>query len=226
MKTPRLTKRLEAAADFVRQGAVIADVGTDHAYLPIFLCLSGKAKGGVASDIHKGPLRRAESNLRSYGLSETVDTVLCDGLDGLERWQPTDILILGMGGELISDIILRAEFTRSAGVRLILQPMTHPEILRRALYRNGYTVSDEKLAEEDGRIYQILCAEYTGQSEVLTPCELLIGKYNLRKNTETCRKLLRHWQSVLQKRIDGIRKSGKDAGKETALLREMEEYLS
>ena len=215
MKTPKLTKRLEAAADFVRQGAVIADVGTDHAYLPIFLCLSGKAKGGVASDIHKGPLRRAESNLRSYGLSETVDTVLCDGLDGLERWQPTDILILGMGGELISDISLRAEFTRSTGVRLILQPMTPPEILRRALYPNGYPVSDEKLAEEDGRIYQ-----------VLTPCELLIGKYNLRKNTETCRKLLRHWQSVLQKRIDGIRKSGKDAARETALLREMEEYLS
>ena len=218
--------RLLAAAGYARQGKFIADVGTDHAYLPVYLAEAGVSAGAVATDINRGPLERAAANVAAAGLSDKITLRLADGLDGVEAFCPEDIFILGMGGELISDIILRAEFTRSTGVRLILQPMTHPEILRRALYRNGYTVSDEKLAEEDGRIYQILCAEYTGQSESLTSCELLIGKHNLRKNTETCRKLLRHWQSVLQKRIDGIRKSGKDTARETALLREMEEYLS
>ncbi len=223
-KLPKISRRLAAAAEYVRQGAVIADVGTDHAYLPIFLCLSGKAVGGVASDIHKGPLKRAEENIRAYGLSDKLDTLLCDGLDGIALRHPTDILILGMGGELIADILRRADFTRQAGIRLILQPMTHPEILRGFLAENGYTICHESLVQED-RIYQIICAEYTGETAELTPLSALVGEQNLCRGDVLTFELLRHWKNVLSVRMEGKKSAGSEASEEETLLFEIDSYI-
>lgn len=224
-KLPKISRRLAAAAEYVRQGAVIADVGTDHAYLPIFLCLSGKAVGGVASDIHKGPLKRAEENIRAYGLSDKLEILLCDGLDGIALRHPTDILILGMGGELIADILRRADFTRQAGIRLILQPMTHPEILRRFLAQNGYKVCRESLVQED-RIYQIICAEYTGETVGLAPLSALVGEQNLYRGDVLTFELLRHWKSVFSVRVEGKKSAGSEASEEEALLFEIDSYIA
>ena len=185
---PKLSKRLSAAADMVRAGAVVADVGTDHAYVPIALCLSGRAVRAVASDINEGPLARARENIAVRGLSARIDTVLCDGLSAIEAYHPTDVLILGMGGELIARIVADAPFLRASGIRLILQPMTHPEAVRASLCEMGFAIVEERLVLEE-KIYQIFCAEYTGVHEEYSTLELLVGKQNLQRGDALTRAL-------------------------------------
>mgnify|MGYP003301554816 CR=1 FL=1 len=105
MKKTKLDARLLAVASLVREGAYLADVGTDHAYLPIVLVLEGVSKKAVASDINEGPYLRALSNVRAHSLSDKITALCTPGLDGIEKYAPTDILICGMGGELIFRII-------------------------------------------------------------------------------------------------------------------------
>ena len=222
---PKLSKRLQCAADLVREGSFLADVGTDHAYLPVVLAATGKIRGGIASDIHKGPIERARAHVREWGLEKTLSTMLCDGLCGIEPHNPDDILILGMGGELIADILARAPWTKKEGVRLILQPMTHAELLRAFLLENGYGIVKEALVQED-KIYQIICAEYTDRTEDYTAAELAFGKENLQRMDETARELLLHWKQILGRRIEGKRKAGADASEEIKLREEIDTWLS
>jgi len=226
MTIPKLSKRLQCAASYVRQDAFVADVGTDHAYLPIALCLEGRICGGVVSDIHKGPIERATEHIRRWGLETRLTPVLCDGLEALEGYHPEDILILGMGGEMIADILSRAPYVQRTDVRLILQPMTHPEALRRYLLREGYAIVSESLVRED-KIYQILCAEYTGIPVAVSErdaLELLVGKRNLARRDELTEALVAHWQTVLEKQRRGKAQAGSDASREEALLKEIGEW--
>ena len=108
-----ISKRLSAAADFVRAGACVADVGTDHAYLPIYLAKTGKIRGGVASDINEGPYLCAKKNIAAEGLSHIITAVHTAGLCGIEKYAPTDIMICGMGGELISKILEDAPWVKN-----------------------------------------------------------------------------------------------------------------
>ena len=104
MRIPELSNRLMSAVSFVR-GGFFADVGTDHAHLPVYLYNTGRICGAVASDINRGPLTVAENNIRENGAAAGVVTQLSDGLAEIERYQPRDIAIFGMGGELIMRII-------------------------------------------------------------------------------------------------------------------------
>ena len=105
MTKTKIDARLLAVASLVSDGAYLADVGTDHAYLPIYLAEQGKISRAVASDIHKGPLESAEKNIREAGFSDRIHTVLTDGLQGLEPYPVTDIVIAGMGGLMIKGIL-------------------------------------------------------------------------------------------------------------------------
>ena len=146
-------ERLCTAASFVRQGAVLADVGTDHALLPVFLCESGRIKKAYATDIAKGPLEAARRHIEESGLSGSVIPVLTDGLDGLENEGITDVTVCGMGGELIAAIIDRAPFLKRENVRLILQPMTRQADLRRYLAENGFSLDEEALTADKDKCY-------------------------------------------------------------------------
>jgi len=219
----KLSKRLRAAADLVRQDAYIADVGTDHAYLPIALCLEGRVKGAVASDINEGPILRAREHISAYGLDTRIDTVLADGLDEIGVYKPTDILILGMGGELIANIISRASFVKDGAIRLILQPMTHPEILRRFLLDNGYAIIDENLVLEEKKVYQVICAEYTGETQEYSDVELLLGKKNIERGGELLLMSVERFISVFSERLRGKKMSGADTTEEEKILAELEE---
>lgn len=221
-KILKLSKRLRAAADLVRQDAYIADVGTDHAYLPIALCLEGRVKGAVASDINEGPILRAREHINAYGLDTQIKTVLADGLDKISSYEPTDILILGMGGELIASIISRASFTKNEAVRLILQPMTHPEILRRFLLDNGYCIVEETLVLEEKKVYQIICAEYTGKTEEYSDVELLLGKNNIERGGELFDLTVTRFINVFSERLRGKKMSGADTFEEEKMLTELE----
>lgn len=178
-----ITNRLAAAAGFVRRGSRVCDVGTDHAYLPIFLCKAGIAKKALATDINRGPCERAAENIRLHKCSDMIEVRQADGLDLAADFEPTDIIVCGMGGELIRDIILRSTLTRKSGVRLILQPMTKAASLRRALAANGFAIVGEALAKDD-RIYQVICAEYTGEKYAISDAEALLGPVNIVKKPE------------------------------------------
>ena len=216
MNSLKISKRLEAAASFARQGVRIADIGTDHAYLPIYLYTNGVVRGGVAADINQGPVERARINLRRYGADSAVCTLCTDGLHGVEEYSPDDIFILGMGGELIVKILSEAEWITS-GHRLVLQPMTHPEILRKYLYSSGFSIIDEKLVEED-KIYQIICAEYTGEKREADRWELVFGAINIKRGGELFESLLTRTRKVYAERIKGKALSGADAYEEISFV--------
>lgn len=220
-----LSKRLSAAANFVREGSYVADVGTDHAYLPLWLLLEGRIRGGVVSDINEGPLDRAVVHLGTYDRQKRLIPVLCDGLSALEPYSPEDVCVLGMGGELIVRILSDASFLKRTGVRLILQPMTHPEIVRRFLVAEGYAIVDETLIKED-KIYQIIVAEYTGEHCSFDELSLMFGEINLKRGGALLSELLIHWEKILQKRKDGKAIAGEPSPEEDRLLAKIHTYLA
>ncbi len=212
-----LGARLAAAAELVREGAFVSDVGTDHAYLPIYLCLNGKARGGVVSDINDGPIQRAKDNIKKYGLTEKLTAIRADGLLGIDRYCPEDILILGMGGELIARIIEDAPWTKSEDIQLCLQPMTHPELLRAFLLENGYSIIDERVVKED-RIYQLILAKYTGKTETWSAEELLLGRINIQRGGDVFGELAARYCDVISRKAEGIESSGADAREQRELI--------
>ena len=168
-------KRLLSAAEFVRQGAYFADIGTDHAYLPLFLLKEGKIPRAVCADINRGPLESARKNAEAEGMCEKIKFFLTDGAAALSDEGITDYAICGMGGELIAGIIEAAPHLKSHGVRLILQPMTRPAHLRRDLAENGFSILDERYSDDGGKFYVCLCAEYTGEYSVICDFEAEFG---------------------------------------------------
>lgn len=202
-------RRLEVATSFGRQGARVADIGTDHASLPIYLVGNNFAPSALACDINEGPLRAANINISSAGLSGKIKTRLTDGLDGIEDYAPEDIYILGMGGELISRIVLASELSKKPGVRLILQPMTHAHDLRRSLFENGFNVIDETLVKDRERVYQILAVEYDGIARAAEEVELWLGAKNIERGGEDLGSLAALYASGLEKKIKGYAEAGK-----------------
>lgn len=220
-----LSKRLRAAAELCRDGAYVADVGTDHAYLPLWLLLEDRIRGGVVSDINEGPLDRARAHLRTYDQRGRLIAVLTDGLCALEKYRPEDIFILGMGGELIARILSDAPFVKQTGIRLILQPMTHPELLRRYLAEEGYAITREVLVKEE-KIYQIMVAEYTGYKRTPDDLSLMFGEENLRRGEPLLLELLCRWEGILTKRKDGKTVAGEDTSEEDRLLGAIRAYVT
>ena len=159
-----LGDRLRGVAEFVRQGAVFADIGTDHAYLPVFLLREGIVSYAVCSDVNEGPLLNARATAEEYGVRENIEFRLTDGARGLEDIPVTDVAICGMGGELIASIIDASPIFKSKGVRLILQPMSRQEHLLSYLDASGFEIVDYSFAIEGDKAYIILLAEYSGRA--------------------------------------------------------------
>ena len=224
MNLPKISKRLLAAASLARKGVRIADVGTDHAYLPIYLFASGRVSGGVVSDINRGPVERARANLCDYACEGAFAALQTDGLSGIEEYAPEDIFILGMGGELIARIISDAPWVKKEGVRLILQPMTHPELLRAFLSSEGFEIRNELLVHED-KIYHIICAEYSGKSTELDAFEALFGKGNLSAPSEELYALLTRTREIYSQRVAGKMLSGADSDYENEIIEKIDEFM-
>ena len=223
MITNTLDGRLLSAADFVRAGAVLADVGTDHAYLPIFLLKSGRIKRAVCSDINEGPLNSAIANARDNGVSALCDFVLTDGAAGLDNYGITDMAVCGMGGELIADIIDRAAFVRDNGVRLILQPMSKHSHLRSYLAENGFSVLDERYSFSGGKYYTCILAEYTAEIRTVTDAEAELGAdipHTIDRDEYIG--FLEAKRRRLTKVIEGKRQGGESSESESALLSAVE----
>lgn len=171
----RIGKRLLSASEFVRQDAYLADIGTDHAYLPLFLLNEGRIKRAVCSDVNAGPLENAERNAAELGFADKISFILTDGAKGLENMGITDYTICGMGGELIADIIESSPHLKDKKLRLILQPMSRQAHLRRYLSENGFAILSESYSEDAGKYYLSLAAEYDGAARSITDLEAELG---------------------------------------------------
>ncbi len=152
---PALQPRLRAIADLVPPGCRLADVGTDHGYIPVDLLLAGRIARAVATDIGALPLEHARETARRYGLSGGIDFRLGDGLAPIAPGEVDTVVIAGMGGDTIAEILSAAPWVRE-GPLLLLQPMSKAEVLRAYLPEHGYAVLAEKLAADKGILYPIL----------------------------------------------------------------------
>ena len=173
MKHLQLQPRLRLLADLVPQGARLADIGTDHGYLPVWLMQQGRIASAIAADIGPEPLAHARRTAEEYGAA--LDLRLCDGLRGIAAHEADTVVMAGMGGETIIHILTDSPWPRDSGCTLLLQPQTKVELLRRWLSRNGYACENERLVWDKGKLYVVL--QMTA-GEPFTPEEarLLPGK--------------------------------------------------
>lgn len=164
----KLTNRLLKIASLVSENKRVADIGTDHGYIPVYLLNEKKIDFAILADINKGPLENARSEVRKNKLEDKVDLRLGSGIEVLKKDEVDEIIIAGMGGILISDLLEANKEVAHSVDKLILQPMQAQEELRAYLLNNGYEILDECLEKEDFRIYEIIVAKYTGKN---TPVE-------------------------------------------------------
>ncbi len=217
--------RLQSAVPYVKRGGCVADIGTDHAYLPIHLVEEGIVRRALACDINEGPIRSARENIAAAGLEEKIATLCTDGLHGVEAYAPDDILIFGMGGELIVKILEEAPWVQNESIGLILQPMSRAAVLREWLLQHGFSILGEHLSHEE-RYYQTIYARHTGEFCRYSEEELLVGKHNLEGNSPYLRPFLEHEIAVLGHILEGkSRSSLADASQEVRLLENLKKRL-
>lgn len=171
-----LDDRLITCASFVRNGTALADIGTDHAYLPVWLAKKGIIKSAVAADIRPLPLKSGRENIEKYGCGDIVTARLSDGLDEIACDEADDIVMAGMGAELICNIIDRTPWLKDSTKRLILQPMTRAHVLRKYLADNGFDILDEKACVQSGKSYTVILSEFSGVEQKRDVSFYYIGK--------------------------------------------------
>lgn len=224
MNAQKLSQRLETVASFVPTGAVVADIGSDHAYLPCYLVHKGIATRAIAGEVVQGPYESAERQVRAEGLAHKITVRLANGLAAVEPQDHVDtVTIAGMGGPLIVSILERDPQSLATVTRLILQPNIHAKVIREWALRNGWALTDEMILEEDQKIYEVLVLQRG--SMTLTEQELLFGKFlPLRKAPAFVAKWTReleNWQRVHA----AIERA--DATPENAVKKqELEQYIS
>lgn len=152
----QLSERLTAVARLVTRHGTLADVGTDHGYIPVFLTGEKKISHAIAMDVNQGPLRRASEHIRQYGMERQIETRLSDGLAALQPGEADSIVIAGMGGNLMKRILTEGREKARSAKELILQPQSELPEFRRFLWQEGYTCQEEDMVQEDGKYYPMM----------------------------------------------------------------------
>lgn len=168
-----LTARLQLLANWVPRGSALVDVGTDHAYLPVWLMLEGRLRSAIACDLRSGPLSRGRDTAGHYGVLDRIRFRQCDGLAGVDPQEADTVVIAGLGGENIVSILAGAAWTADGSHTLLLQPQTRAEELRAFLCANGYAIRRERLVVDRGTMYPVL--EVSAGIQSLTPGQLYGG---------------------------------------------------
>ncbi len=206
-----LSKRLSAVAGMVTSGNRLADIGTDHAFVPISLVEEGRIPCAIAMDVNRGPLERASEHIRLHGLSDKIITRLSDGLEELGIDEADTILIAGMGGALTVRILgQRPNLFREAR-ELVLQPQSEIASVRRYLENNGWRITDEQMILEDGKYYQMMKCE-PGQM-TLTEEQAQFGPFLMERRDAVWIGYLRWQEGILRQNLEQLGKSGSERGK-------------
>ena len=205
MNSENLSKRLHTVASYIPEGSILADIGSDHAYLPCYAVHKGMVTAAIAGEVADGPFTSASNQVRLEGFQQSISVRKGDGLDVLAPGEATCITIAGMGGTLISSILERGKDKLAGTKRLILQPNIQAINIRKWLIENDWELIDEAILEEDGKIYEILVAEkgnslapYTDKKE----SELLLGPFLTKECSDVFRKKWtaesKHWKNIIQ----------------------------
>lgn len=218
-----LDSRLLTVADFVRPKTEFADIGTDHAYLPVYLIQKGIIDRAIASDVRKGPLENARATVEQCGLSDKIRLLLSDGLDGFNESEVNEIAVAGMGGLLISEFIDRTSWLKDKDVHLILQPMTHQEDLRKTLFDNKFAIRDEKIAEDSGKLYTVFSVFYSGENIPYDNIDFILGKIRF-NNDISSKKYILHVIEKYSKKLNALKTADKDTYKLEKIVEELKKW--
>lgn len=203
-----LDERLLAVARLVRKDVYFCDVGTDHGYLPCYLVGQGITKRCIACDINVMPLQTAQKHVESLKFQDNIEVILSDGLSNVTN-EVEDIAIAGMGGELIGEIILAAEFLKNPSKHLILQPMTNAPHLRNLLYKEGFEILSEIPVIDNNHTYCIILACYCGVTRDISEIESILGKIPESRSNSAITYVERALDRV-SKIVAGLNKSNTD----------------
>lgn len=220
----KLDTRLSAVASFIRDGVTLYDIGSDHAYLPVSLILDGKIPFAYICDVARGPLSKAEATVNAYGVGDKCRLCLSDGMKNVSVIPPCDISIAGMGGELIASIIDACPDVRHPDIRLVLQPMTRGEELRKYLSENGFEILYEETVFE-GKYYTVISCRYTGERYDLSLSELALGRAGVRHENKEFFAMAKNKLEVLNSIYEGKKRGGADCSYEEKLIDEITKII-
>ena len=218
----RLDNRLAAVAALTPRGSKVADVGADHAYLAIALAEERAAETVVATDKNEGPCAAARRTLAAAGLEGRIPVRCGDGLAPIAAGEVDTVCIAGMGGGLIASILAAGAEVLEGVSRLVLQPMNDAAALRRWLYENGWHIAEEKLADADGRLYEIIAAE-PGAEKTPEPWLLTLGPALWREKPPLYARHVEAQTSRLRRILNGMKKS--EAARESEEYKKIAEEL-
>ena len=175
-----MSNRLNTIVSLVPKCDVVLDVGTDHAYVPIDLIKKGITKKCIASDLRKGPVEIAKKNIEQNKMCDKIEVRLGSGLQVIEKNQVNCIIIAGMGGALIKELLEEGKDKITKGTILIVQPNIYQDTLREWFYKNGFKIYNEVLVLEDKKLYTIMCVEFTGNVESVDEFKYYIGEHKVK----------------------------------------------
>lgn len=215
-----MSPRMLMIAQAVEPCKKIFDTGTDHAFVPIYLIEHEICESAVASDVRIGPVRVAEKNIAKFNAGEKISTSLCDGIKNAKGCDC--IIVAGMGGQLICDILARETVIAQEAEQLVLQPMNAPEKLRKYLWDSGFVINSENLCREKHKVYNVICAGFTGEKTQYEEVDLHASKYLVNTNHP----LLKGYLKPKIKRLSDMLGGGNDPGSQNSrLLTEIEELV-
>ncbi|AQQ52980.1 tRNA (adenine(22)-N(1))-methyltransferase [Planococcus lenghuensis] len=202
MNAQQLSERLARVASFVPEGARVADIGSDHAYLPCYLVANGKARAAVAGEVVKGPYESAWHQVREEGLEDRITVRLADGLRAIEPEDQIDtVTIAGMGGSLIRSILENGKEALTGVKTLVLQSNIHARTLREWAEQHNWRIADEAILEENRKIYEVLVLQPSQTPVSFTAEEKLLGPVLMKERSDVFRRKwtgeIMQWRRVL-----------------------------
>jgi tRNA (adenine22-N1)-methyltransferase len=232
MNSEKLSKRLERVASYVPKNSVLADIGSDHAYLPCYLGLKNMINKGIAGEITDGPFQSAKEQVALDGLTEIIIVRKGDGLSVLEPDEAEVITICGMGGSLITSILERGKEKLGNAKRLILQPNVGARTVRKWLLKENWVLTEEEIIKEDGKIYEILVADRQGKQPYTqnSDAEFLFGPFLLRNQNEAFKEKwsgeVNQWNAILSQMAKAQSKDAEEKRSELEKnIRLVEEWI-
>lgn len=218
MKQINLSKRLAAIAEYVSDGAAVADIGTDHGYIPVFLAQTRRARAIIASDINSLPLDNARQSAIRYNVSEKIEFILSDGLKNIHPDSVDTIIMAGMGGETITSILSDAAWISEKKPNLIIQPQSKIPDLNTWLFRNSYYANESSIVREDGKLYLIMKCSFSPIRRLPADTELYIPASLISSGDPLLNEYIDYTLSKLVKIKDGLNNAASDNTDEIARI--------
>lgn len=221
-----LKGRLKLIADKVPKCNVLADIGTDHAYIPIYLVQNGVCQKAIASDVKIGPVKMASNNISLYKLSEKIETRLGNGLDTIEINEADSIIIAGMGGTLLTELLEANKPKTVNADTLVLQPMNDLHVVRKWLYDNAFEIYDEEMVAEGPKMYFVLSAKFSGNKKQYSDFELYVGQRLIEKKDPLLIAYCRMKVQQIDRVLEQLEEMKENSALKSQYLRQKIDYIN